>query len=59
MYLFSVSLNVNDAIRKTNAQMIQNSFHTKIMIVTISFKERGRLIRHFQFFRNEAFRHFE
>lgn len=29
MFFFSISLNVNDAIRKTNAQMIQNSFHKK------------------------------
>ena len=49
MYFFSVSLNVNDLIIKTNAQMIQNSFHKKWRFATISFKGKGRLYDAFDF----------
>ena len=49
MYFFLVSLNVNDAIRKTNAQMIQKSFHKKWWFVTISFKGKGRKYDTFDF----------
>jgi len=48
-FSFSISLNVNDAIRKANAQTIQNYFHKKCRFMTISFKGKGRLNDTFDF----------
>lgn len=59
MYLFLVSLHVNDAIRKTHAQTIQNFFIKKGDLGQFLLIEKGILNETFNFEEMKIFRHFK